>query len=148
MMHLVKSQGGSKSAQAASPSLNLIPCEWNPVFTTRRPEIEYSLENKPYIETRKVDESVIRTFMQDSDESDICLPQADKVEAYCSGANLESLRAENGEASERLVAYLDERSFLGRRSRPYRGPLTAQKLFSELKKPVRCPILSPISQFQ
>jgi hypothetical protein len=140
MMRLTKGQGGSESVRAASPSLNLIPCEWNPVFATRRSKIDYSIENKPYIETRGVDESVVRTFMQDSDESDVCLPQADKVEAYCFGANLESLAAGNGEASERFVAFLDERSFPARggRSRPYRGPLTACDLYRELKKPVRC----------
>jgi hypothetical protein len=144
-MHLAEGQGGSETAPAASPFLNLIPCEWSPVFATRRPKIDYSIENKPYIETRRVDESVIQTFMQDSNESNVCLPQADKVEAYCFGANLESLAAGKGEASERLVAWLDERSFATRRgcSRPYRGPLTASDLYRELKKPVRCLILTP-----
>ena len=39
------------------------------------------------------DESAVRAFMRGPDESDVCLPQADKVEAFCYGANLESLQA-------------------------------------------------------
>jgi hypothetical protein len=54
-------------------------------------------------------ESVVRAFMRGSDESDVCLPQADKVEAFCFGANLESPRAEKGKVSEALIAWLDER---------------------------------------
>jgi hypothetical protein len=130
--------------------MDLIPYEWNPEFATRR-DLDYSIENKPYIEARAElgveDESVVRAFMRGPDESDVCLPQADKVQAFCFGANLESLRAEKGEVSEPLVAWLDERSFAGGEgcSRTYRGPLTARDLYKELKKPVRCLILTPIS---
>lgn len=121
--------GGSESVQAASSFLNLIHCEWNPKFATRR-DLDYSIENKPHIEARAElgaddnvetraepgeEESVVRTFMRGPDESDVCLPQADKVEAFCFGANLESLRAEKGKVSEPFVALLDERSFAGRR---------------------------------
>jgi hypothetical protein len=144
--------GGSESVQAASPFLNLIPCEWNPKFATRR-DLDYSIENKPHIEARAElgagdnvetraepveEESVVRMFMLGPDESDVCLPQADKVEAFCFGANLESLRAEKGKVSE-PCALLDERSFAAGkgRSRTYRGPLTAGDLYKELKKPVR-----------
>jgi hypothetical protein len=148
--------GGSESVQASNSFLNLIPCEWNPEFASRR-YLDYSTENKPYIEWRAQlgvednvetraepgeEESVIRAFMRGPDESDVCLPQADKVENFCYGANLESLRAEKGKVSEPLplVAWLDERSFEGGigRSRTYRGPLTARDLYEELKKPVRC----------
>ena len=131
-----------RSVQASSPFLNLIACEWNPEFATRR-DLDYSIENKPDIEARVElgveDENVVRAFMRGHDESDVCLPQADKVEAFCFGANLESLRAEKGKVSEPLVAWLDERSFAGGkcRSRTYRGPLTARNLYKELKKPVR-----------
>jgi hypothetical protein len=127
--------------------MNLIPCEWNPEFATRR-DLDYSIENKPYIEARAElgveDERVVRALMRGPDESDVCVPRADKVEAFCFGANLESLRAENGKVSEPLVAWLDERSFAGEGcSRTYRGPLTARDLYKELKKPVRCLILTP-----
>jgi len=148
-----------ESVQAASPFLNLMPCEWNPKFATRR-DLDYSIENKPYVEARaEIDlednaetraepgeeESVVRVFMRGPDESDACLPQADKVEAFCFGANLESLRAKTEKVSEPLVACLDERSFAAgeRRSRTYRGPLTARSLYKELKKPVRYLILAP-----
>jgi hypothetical protein len=120
--------------------MNLIPREWKPEFATRR-ALDYSVENKPYIEEQAElgieDESVVRVFMRGPDESDVCLPQADKVEAFCFGASLESLQAETGKAR---VALLDERSFAGEKgcSRTYRGPLTARDLYVELKKPVRC----------
>jgi len=86
--------------------------------------------------------------MQNPDESDACLPQADKVEAYCFGASLERLRAEEGKASQLPVAYLDERSSVGGgapgRSRPYRMPLTSPELYRELLKPVRRVIMNLI----
>jgi hypothetical protein len=135
--------------------MNLIHCEWNPEFARRR-DLNHSIENKPHIEARAElgvednvetraepepgeGESVVRAFMRGPDESDICLPRADRVEAFCFGANLESLRAEKGKVSEPLVAWLDERSFAGEksRSRAYRGPLTSRDLYKELKKPVR-----------
>ena len=149
-----KDGGGSESVQGAGPFLNLIPCEWSPKFGTRRYIVDHSIENKPYIEARAElvveddeessaepgeGESVILTFMRGPDESGVCLPLVDKVEDFCFGANLESLRAEEGEDSEPLVAWLDERSFAGEKgcSRTHRGPLTARGLYKELKKPVR-----------
>lgn len=156
MIYLVKANedgGESGSVQVASPFLNLMPSEWDPEFETRR-DLDYSIENKPHVETRAElgveenveirvesgeEESVVRSFMRGPDESDVCLPQADKVEAFCFGATLESLRADVGKNSEPLIAWLDERSFAAGkgRSRTYRGPLTARKLYKELKKPVR-----------
>lgn len=163
MMYLMKVKEDGKESepvQVASPFLNLMQCEWNPKFATRR-DLDYSIENKPHIEARAElvaednaetpaesgeEESVVRAFMRGPDESDVCLPQADKVEAFCYGANLTSLREKAEKASEPLVAWLDERSFAagkGRR-RTYRGPLTARNLYKELKKPVRYLILAPI----
>jgi hypothetical protein len=67
----------------------------------------------------------------------ILLPQADKIENFCYGTNLESLRA----ARESLppVAWLGERNFEGKIERPraYREPLTAHDLYIELKKLIR-----------
>lgn len=129
--------------------MSLIPCEWNPEFATRR-DLDYRIENKPHIETRAElgveEESVVRAFMRGPDDSHVCLPQADKIEAFCFGANLESLRTEK--VSEPLVAWLDERSFAGEQgcSRTYRGPLTSRDLYRELKKPVRCLRLTSISK--
>jgi hypothetical protein len=129
--------------------MNLTPfCEWNREFATRR-DLNYGIENKPYIEARAElgveDESVVRAFMRGPDESGVCLPQANKVEAFCFGANLEFLREEKGKVSEPLITWLDERSFAGEEgcSRAYRGPLAARDLDRELKKPVRCLILTP-----
>jgi hypothetical protein len=130
---------------------NLTPFEWNPEFATRR-DLDYSIENKPYIEARAElgveDESVVRAFMRGPDGSDDCLHQVDMIEAFCFGANLESLRAEKRKVSELPNTWLDERSFAGGggRSRTYRGPLTARDLYKELKKPVRCLPLTPISK--
>jgi hypothetical protein len=88
-----------------------------------------------------VEDSVIRCFMKSPDESDACLHRVDKVEDFCFGATLEALQAEKGEASKRLVAWLDERSSaVGKEyARAYRGPLTAARLYQELKRPVSCP---------
>jgi hypothetical protein len=122
--------------------MNLIRCEWNPEFARRR-DLNYCIENKPYIEARAElgveDENVVRAFMRGPDESDVCVPQADKVEEFCFGANLKSLRSEKEKISEPSVAWLDERSFARGEgcSRAYRGPLTARNLYKELKKPVR-----------
>jgi hypothetical protein len=127
------------------------PIPWNPEFATRR-DLDYSIENKPYIEARAElgveEENVVRAFMRGPDESHVCVPQADKVEEFCFGASLESLRAEKGKASEPFVAWLDERSFKGGkgRSRTYRRPLTARDLYKELKKPVRSVILTPFQK--
>ncbi len=134
-------EGGAIFIHAAKHFLNLIPCEWKPVFATRR-DLKYEVENKPHIETHAelgVEESMVRAFMRGPDEWDTCLPRSDKVEAFCFGADLESLRAERGRSNEPFVAWLDERSFAGAKifSRKYRGPLTAKDLYRELKKPVR-----------
>ena len=148
IIHMANSRGEQRSAQRTSLRLNLTPCEWNREFATRRPDLDYSRENIPYIVTQGLNENVVRTFMLDPDESDVCSPQADMVEAYCIGASLEALGADEGEANERFVAYLDEREFEEGggpgRQRPYQGPLTAGKLYRELKKPVSFLILSHI----
>ena len=150
-MQMANSRGEPRPAQRTNSLLNLTPCEWNREFATRRPDLDYSRENIPYITTRGLDENVVRTFMQDPDESDVCSPQTDMVEAYCVGASLEALRADKGEASEPLVAYLDEREFEEGggpgRQRPYREPFTARNLYRELKKPVSFLSLSHICNF-
>jgi hypothetical protein len=132
--------------------MNLVsPCGWDSDFAIRR-DLDYETENTPYIEWLAGldpenpsdpgdDESVVRTFMTAPDESDVCTPQADKVEAFCAGTSLQSLRTEKWKGNKPLphVALLHERSFKDGtgRSRTYRGPLTAHGLYQELKKPVR-----------
>jgi hypothetical protein len=121
-----------------SPFLNLTPREWNPIFTTRREDTQYADENKPWIEGLDLEDGVVRCFMKSYDESDACLPRVDKVEQYCFGATLEALEAEKGGINEPVIAWLDERSSDGgrERARSYRGPLTARRLYQELKRPV------------
>jgi hypothetical protein len=121
-----------------SPFLNLTPREWNPIFTTRREDTQYADENKPWIEGLDLEDGVVRCFMKSYDESDACLPRADKVEQYCFGATLEALEAEKGEIDGPIIAWLDERSSDRglERARIYRGPLTARRLYQELKRPV------------
>jgi hypothetical protein len=132
--------------------MNLVsPCGWNSDFAIRR-DLDYKTENTPYVELLAMlgsenpsdpgdDEGVVRTFMKAPDESDVCTPQADKVEAFCAGTSLQSLRTEKWKGNKPLpqVALLHERSFKegNGRSRTYRGPLTALGLYQELKKPVR-----------
>jgi len=133
--------------------MNLVsPCGWNSDFAIRRDDLDYEMENTPYVEWLAMlgpenpsdpgdDEGVVRTFMKAHDESDVCTPQADKVEAFCAGTSLQSLRSEKWKGNKPLppVALLDERSFKdgAGRSRTYREPLTAHGLYQELKKPVR-----------
>jgi hypothetical protein len=124
-----------------SPFLSLSRPEWSPIFATRRENIQYAVENEPFIETRWLeDDDVIRGFMKDVDESDACLPRVDKVEQYCFGASLEVLQAEKGDVGG-PIALLDERSSAGgkEQARRYRGPLTARRLYEELKRPVSGP---------
>ena len=142
--------------------MNLVsPCGWDPDFTIRR-DLDYETENTPYVEWRAMldpenpsdpgdNESIVRTFMMAHDESDVCTPQADKVEAFCAGTSLQSLRTEKWKGNKPLpqVALLHERSFKGGtgRSRICRGPLTALGLYRELKKPVRATFLrSPVKR--
>ncbi len=124
----------------ASPFLSLSPPEWSPIFATRRENIQYAVENEPLIESRGLEDDVVRGFMKDVDESDACLPRADKVEQYCFGASLEALQAEKADVGG-PIALLDERSSAGgkQQARRYRGPLTAPQLYEELKRPVSWP---------
>jgi hypothetical protein len=146
--------------QPSGPFLTLVACEWNSKFATRREEVDYGIENKVYVEARAElrseenaetrtepveAESLVRAFMRARHESDMC---ADKVEAFCFGANLQSLQAEKGKGSEAVIAWLDERCFVGGKgiARTKTGPLTASGLYRELKKPVRYnPILKFVS---
>jgi hypothetical protein len=125
--------GGSKP----SPFLNLTPSEWPLIFDSRREDVLYAIENKPFIESREPEDSVVRCFMKNYDESDACLPRADKVEQYCFGATMEALKSEKGVVGE-PIAWLDERSSAGgnEQVRRYRGPLTPRRLYQELKRPV------------
>ena len=142
-------------SQAGRPFLNLVPSGWDPVFSNRR-DLDYMVKNKSWAEIRagigakdddeteadSEEENLVREFMRRPDECDVCLPWADKVEAFCLDASLTVLGANTleGEVKERFVALLDQRSvtFGGRkgRSRYDYGPLTARSLYREMKKPV------------
>lgn len=134
-------------------------CKWKAQFAKRR-KLDYKTENKSYLqwwadipeddENPEVaeessagdepEESCVRVFMTALEGSNVNVPQADKIEEFCSSATLEQLCAENGERSamHSSVAWLDERGMKGGvlRARPYRSPLTARELYHELKKPV------------
>jgi hypothetical protein len=136
--------------------LNLVPSGWDPLFTTPR-DLDYVVENKSWVEIRAgigaededdteadsgAEENLVREFMGGADEHEVCLPWADKVEAFCVEASLKALCADisEGEVKERFVALLDQRSVTAGeregRSRHYHGPLTARTLYREMKKPV------------
>jgi hypothetical protein len=121
--------------------LSLSHPEWNPVFATRRTNLQYGVENGTCIENRGLlEDDVVRGFMKDFEESDACLPRADKVEQYCFGASLEALQEGKGNFGG-PIAWLDERSCVGGKEqvRRYRGPLTARQLYEQLKRPVSWP---------
>ena len=121
--------------------LNLSHPEWNPIFATRRTNLQKGVENETCIENRGLlEDDVVRGFMKDGDESAACLPRADKVEQYCFGASLEALQAEKGDVGG-PIAWLDERSCANGKEqvRKYRGPLTARQLYEQLRRPVSWP---------
>ena len=80
------------------------------------------------------EENIIRKFMRGVQEVDVCLPQVDRVEDFCVGKSLDSLRSGKGEAAVHKAAWLDERICYGVRSDT--EPLTASGLYRMLKKPV------------
>lgn len=123
--------------QISSPFLNLTKlCEWNSTFGTRREDVSYK-ENEALVDRFPDDESMIRLFMKSYDESDACPPRADKVENFCFGATLEALQEQVGGLE---AALLDDRGSAGgkEQARKYKGPLTARRLYQELKRPVSC----------
>lgn len=91
------------------------------------------------VEVQTEDESIIRMFLRGTDDSDVCLPEVDRIEDFCDAINLYSLRPEKWIGPESLsrAAWLDERgSEAGEElSRPHGRWLTAHELFHELKKP-------------
>src|SRR4051812_14793702 len=113
-------------SQAGRPYLNLVPTEWDTLFSTRR-TLDYVVENKSWVETRESigeedegeteadsgeEENLFREFMRGPGDRDVCLPWADKVEAICVEARLKGLCAvtSEGKVNERLAALLDQRS--------------------------------------
>lgn len=124
---------------------------WDRRFEERRYVIDYSIENRPFVDiiadlkdaepaARASDlagDSFVRVFMKSERESDACLPRADRVETVCFGADVRQLV--EGKGSLETIALLDEGSFGpdGKfESRPYRGPLTALQLYRALSLPV------------
>ena len=79
-------------------------------------------------------------FMHGPDEGDICTPRVDRVGSFCAGGTLEFLKSEqwNREKAKSPLALLDERTLQegNVRSSKKRGPLDAQELYRELRKPV------------
>jgi hypothetical protein len=124
---------------------NLTSVKWDSRFKERQKFIRKN-ENEPYINTLKHEDgeeggvSLARTFMQGPDTNNICVPQADKVSRFCSGASLDGLQDSK---APHLVALLDERSINGGtiRCRDTRGPWTARGLYDKLRAPVREPSL-------
>lgn len=101
------------------------------------PEIE---SDGPVCAEDAVSKSLIRDFMEDPEESDVCQPRADKVDDFCCGVTLGSLI--NGDhiplSPHPLVAWLDERSSDAKL--PYNPSFhTARGLYYALKKPVSFP---------
>jgi hypothetical protein len=85
------------------------------------------------------DKRLLWAFMKQHNDADNCTPKADRVARFCSGASLELLCHENGEADTEKVALLYETSIVNGelRERPRRGPLSARQLCVALKEPVR-----------
>lgn len=132
----------SRAGSGHSSFRSLAPDNWDPIFETRRDDIDYATENKPLIDGRDLEleeDGIVRCFMKSKEESDACLPRAERVEEYCSGASLDALQAEKGEVGG-PNAWLDERSFAGEKeqAREYRGVLTPRTLFQALSRPVSC----------
>ncbi|KAH9203689.1 hypothetical protein DL95DRAFT_472158 [Leptodontidium sp. 2 PMI_412] len=133
--------------QETSCFLGSFAHNWDPEFRRRR-ELDYNDENKPYVEHRKgpdegyehgtdfhTGDDIIKFFMGDPEEPD--LYQAEEVQDFCSGVILHAQQTGSSMES-RLVALLDDRNNAGpeAKCRPYKGALTAHRLYEELKKMV------------
>ena len=138
-----------RTCRGSSEEMNI----WLPIFTSRRDGLDYPSENQPHIE-RQADlekkRDLVENFMEDPFDTDEFSPGLEKLREVCGGGNSRSLRQvedQNKEYAPVSTAWLDERSFEGgtMRSRPYRKPLAPNELYQELKKPVRCLFIDPLS---
>ena len=114
---------------------------WDQAFT-REPCFNYGTDS-PYVELWKEYSSaqpVIRSFMQDSEDSERFRSQLQRIEEFCAGLGLQSLNRLDGFGCENETpcALLDDRSNDGGPScsRTYLGPLTALGLYGQLKRKV------------
>ncbi|EXJ68617.1 uncharacterized protein A1O5_08411 [Cladophialophora psammophila CBS 110553] len=123
---------------------------WPEIFRKRR-NIYLRVENKSHVEGRAESgeleiNDVIRIFMREPEESLGFLPRADRVEEFCFGMSIDSLRKAKykQDGSLRLIAWLDDRNLQGPLdpSRAHCKLLTVYALFRELKKP-RFPSADP-----
>lgn len=137
----------------ASAAQSQLPYRWNHEFGTRR-NLDHGMENTPHVVTQaelhqQIDDEepppkpgrpdpMIRIFMKDADDWDLCMSHVHRLESFCSTATLGELINEKGAANVAPVAWLDERGFVGGQMRPrtQRGPLTQRELYLELLKPV------------
>ena len=117
-----------------------LACGWLPVFASRR-EVRHHFENTPYIQlNHQIDGQVLNDLQFFLQKSPHRVYPAEEVEALCAGANLADLKAGKDDAGKGQIALLDDRRNTGSEagiSRHYLGPLSATKLFHELRKPVR-----------
>lgn len=157
----IRSPVGRGNRQAPQPRVSpsgspQVSGVWDTVFQERR-EVDLTIEDTPCINvlarlekgepgtaTNDVGlDNPIRQFMKSPDESDACMPRADRVEAVCAGADIRQLMDAAGPGNQNTVALIDERTFTEGDesvSRTPRGPLTSHQLCLCLRERVGNPI--------
>lgn len=106
--------------------------------------VGWQYENKPFLEEWEdsgSEVSLIRFFMTESGAANRLMPEVELVAGFCPDSILNQLEYGSSSIPQANIALLDERTNDGTNSicRGYLGPLTAHKLFLELKKDVKLP---------
>ncbi|KIY01980.1 uncharacterized protein Z520_02118 [Fonsecaea multimorphosa CBS 102226] len=138
---------GGRDEDPAQPlhyALPTPPLENFPIIFQQRRNIQLGVENKSHVTGRAESgeddiDDVVRIFMREPEESEGCLPRADKVEEFCFGMSTDALRKAhcNPDGTLRRIAWLDDRNLDGPliQSRARCKPLTVYELLKELEKP-------------
>ncbi|OAP65069.1 hypothetical protein AYL99_01041 [Fonsecaea erecta] len=134
-------------AEQAEPLRDAPPApaleNWPTIFQQRR-NIQLGVENKSHVAVRAElgeDETddMVRIFMREPEESEGCLPRADRVEEFCFGMNTDRLQKAhpNPDGTLRRIAWLDDRNLEAPLdlSRAHCKPLTVYDLWEELEAP-------------
>jgi hypothetical protein len=107
--------------------------------------VGWQYENKPFLQVWKdsgSELSLIRFFMTESGAANRLMPEVELVAGFCPDKTLNELEDGSSSIPQATIALLDDRTNDGTNStsRGYLGPLSAHKLYLELKKDVKLPL--------
>lgn len=133
------------------------PSEWRRSYFIRQ-KAKYKDEDSSHVEAlEKLNSSediFSQFFLYNVGDSERGARRTERLRAFWGGANLDALRHGDKGPGTKLVALLDERSrsesgeiSSGGDCRPWEGPLTATKLYGELRKKVGSSFLLRVLTF-